>query len=50
MLNIGRFMLSTSIMCLSNTTMSSNRLYNNPNIGSYLAGLLERDSHIDLQK
>jgi hypothetical protein len=30
--------------------MSSNRFYNNPDIGSYLAGLLEGDGHIDLQR
>lgn len=50
MLNIGRFMLSTSIMCSFNTTMSSNRFYNNPDINSYLARLLEKDSYIDFQK
>lgn len=42
MLNIGRFMLSTSTMCLFNTIMSSNRFYNNPDIGFYLVGLLEK--------
>jgi hypothetical protein len=30
--------------------MSSNRFYNNPDIGSYLARLLERNGHIDLQR
>jgi hypothetical protein len=50
MLNIGRFMLSTLTMCLSNTIMSSNRFYNNLNIGSYLARLLEENDYIDFQK
>lgn len=50
MLNIGRFMLSTLTMCLSNIIMSKNKFYNNPDIDSYLAELLEGNDHIDLQR
>ena len=47
--NIDRFMLKTSTKCYR-TTNYENKLMGYVNVGAYLAGLLEGDEHIDIQR
>jgi hypothetical protein len=47
--NIDRFMLKTSTKCYR-TTDYENKLMGYENAGAYLAGLLEGDGHIDIQR